>query len=298
MSIPGRVQALLGEEEVSEQVPLGDDDALYLTPTRTLVHRAGTFLREESVEEYSNRVSRLTLNEGRRKARLGFAYTDREDRELSMSRRHVDSALPTILTGILAATNTIEDDESVVQSYRSGELTVVVTTQRLFKHVGAAIWDDEYEFFPYQDIIGLRIEEGTVATQIVIEQANATERLKVPHDVARSLREHLERTLCAFHGVDSVAELRAAAGTTDREPERSDPELASGLDPLTVDQTDRPSSPREEFEKTPFEPPARVEGSIEEQLAELQATIEEHSKVLERHTETLRRIERALTRDR
>ncbi len=295
---------MLGDEEVVDHVPIDDDESLYTTPTRTIVHREGTFLRDESVEEFSNDVDRLVANEGRRKTKLTFEYGPSDTREFAVSNNTAESVLPTVLAGVLRATGTLRNDETVIQSYRFSELTVVVTTKRLFKHVGAAVWDEDYEAFSYEPVTGLRTEDGSVATRIVLEMADGTERLKVPQEAARSLREHLERAICAFHDVESIAALRARAGEGG-DVETDDAPLSDDLEPLraeadgettTAEPTDTEGAA--EFDDSPFEPPEHVEDSVEEQLAELREALEHQRDLLEEHTVLLERIERALTRDR
>lgn len=297
MSVPGRVQAVLGDEEEVARVPLGDDETLFTTPTRTLVHREGTFLRDESVDEFSNRIDRLSVNEGRRKTQITFGYDTADDRTLTIANRSLESALPSILTGVLVATNALEPGERVVQSYRFKELTVVISNRRLFKHVGAAVWDAEYEAFEYDRVTGVRAEEGSVATQIVLEFHDGTERLKVPQNASRSLREHLERAVCAFHGVDSIAALRAmAADAADEDsPDPEEATLADDIEPLSTGTDD--AAEEDEFTAT-FEPPETVLSDADEELAALREAIEHQSELLKRQQAILERIERSLSANR
>lgn len=299
MSVPGRVQTRLGDEEVVARVPLGSDETLYTTPSRTIIHREGTFLKDESVEEFSNSVERLSLREGRRKSRLEFVYASQEDRELTVAKRSIESVLPTVLNGVLAATNVLDAPESVIQSYRFNELTVVVTNQRLLKHVGSAVWDADFESLHFEDVTGLRVEKGSVATQIVLESTAGTERLKVPRDDSRSLREHLERAICAFHDVDSIAELRATSGVEAPEEDAEANQLSDELEPLRTDfEGEEDQIADDGFDSSPFEPAANLDGDLEEQLASLRETLQRQAELLEHQTQMLERIEQALTRDR
>ena len=74
MSLPDALTSALGEEPAVAEVSLGGDDILAVTPTRTLVYRAEGLLSDEAVEEYPHDAERLTLSEGRRKAKLTMEY--------------------------------------------------------------------------------------------------------------------------------------------------------------------------------------------------------------------------------
>ena len=74
MSQPEIVQADLDDEDVVARVDLGGEDELYVTPTRTLLYRAEGLLSDESVEEYPHEAERVTVSEGRRKAKVTLDY--------------------------------------------------------------------------------------------------------------------------------------------------------------------------------------------------------------------------------
>ena len=74
MSQPEIVQSGLGDEAVVARVDLGGEDELYVTPTRPLIYRAEGLLADESVEEYSHGAERITVSEGRRKAKVTLDY--------------------------------------------------------------------------------------------------------------------------------------------------------------------------------------------------------------------------------
>jgi len=113
-----------------------------------------------------------------------------------------------VLAGVLSATGVTDPGESVIQTFRFSELTLVVTSERLVKHVGSAVWDEEFEEFAYADITDLDFEEGTVATAVVLTHGGRSERFKAPNESARAVRETLVDAVCAYHGVDSLEEFR------------------------------------------------------------------------------------------
>ena len=74
MSLPDALTSALEDESAVAEVDLGGDDTLAVTPTRTLIYRADGLLSDEAVEEYPHNAERLTLSEGRRKAKLTMEY--------------------------------------------------------------------------------------------------------------------------------------------------------------------------------------------------------------------------------
>jgi hypothetical protein len=101
----------------------------------------------------------------------------------------------------------IDDEESVSEVFTFSELTLVVTSHRLVKHVGATVWDDDFEVYPYSDVTGLSFEEGSVATQVVLSVGGRPERIKAPSDHARRVERTLKQALFSYHGVDSLTGL-------------------------------------------------------------------------------------------
>ncbi|MFC6890478.1 DUF7115 domain-containing protein [Halorubrum trueperi] len=208
MSLPDLLAGTVGDEDVVAEISLGGADRLAVTPTRTLVYRGDGLLSDESVEEYSHDVERIAVSTGRRKAKLTLSYGLDGDETISVPAKRADDVLHPILAGVLSATGVTDPGESVVRTFRFSELTLVVTSDRLVKHVGSAVWDPEFEEFPYADLTDLDFEEGTVATAVVLAHDGRSERFKAPNESARAVRETLVDAVCSFRGVDSLEEFR------------------------------------------------------------------------------------------
>jgi hypothetical protein len=242
MSLPGVVQSALGGEDVVDRVDLGGDDALYATPTRTLVYRAEGLLSDESVEEYPHGAERVAVSEGRRKAKVTLDYGLDGERTLSLPTRAVDEALSHLLAGTLRGTGVVDEDETVRESFRFSELTLVVTDARVVKHVGTAVWDEEFEEFDLGDVTDLGFEDGSVATSVVLTLGDRQERFKAPNEHARRLRESLERALFEFHGVADYDSFRAAVAPPESDADAVGESAAdrADADAATVDFGDGP----------------------------------------------------------
>ncbi|WP_049911438.1 DUF7115 domain-containing protein [Halorubrum lipolyticum] len=215
MSLPELLAGTVGDEEVVAEVPLGGADRLAVTPTRTLVYRGDGLLSDESVAEYSHDVERIAVSTGRRKAKLTLGYGLGGDETVSVPAKRVDDVLHPVLAGVLSATGVTDPGESVLRTFRFSELTLVVTSERLVKHVGSAVWDEEFEEFAYADLTDLDFEEGTVATAVVLTHGGRSERFKAPNESARAVRETLVDAVCAYHGVDSLEEFRVTVADED-----------------------------------------------------------------------------------
>lgn len=221
MSFPPIVESSLDDEQVAAQVDFGDEDLLLVTPSRTLVYRGDGLLRDESVEEFPHDAERVEVNESRRKTEIALDYGLDGTRSFSVPGNRLNDTLHPVLAGVLNAAGVTDPGETVKQTYRFSELTVVVTSHRLIKHIGEAVWDDEYRQLHYDDVTGLDFEEGSVATQVVLQTAGRPERIKAPNDQARDLRERLEDALFSYHDVRSSAEL-AEKSKEEAEDEDSD----------------------------------------------------------------------------
>lgn len=238
MSLPELLAATVGDEDVVAEVPLGGDDRLAVTPTRTLVFRGDGLLSDESVDEYGHDVERIEVSTGRRKAKITLGYGLDGDETLSVPAKRVDDVLHPVLAGVLSASGVTGPGETVVRTFRFSELTLIVTSERLVKHVGSAVWDADFEEFHYEDLTGLDFEEGTVATAVVLVHDGRSERFKAPNESARAVRETLADAVCSFHGVESLEEFRVAAA----EAEESAPDaeasgttdFGEGPDPLSA----------------------------------------------------------------
>ncbi|MFD1569508.1 DUF7115 domain-containing protein [Halorubrum laminariae] len=238
MSLPDLLAEAIGDENVVAEVSLGGADRLAVTPTRTLVYRSDGLLSDESVAEHSHDVERLAVSAGRRKAKLTLSHGLDGDETISVPAKRVDDVLHPILAGILSATGVTDPGESVVRTFRFSELTLVVTSDRLVKHVGSVVWDQEFEEFPYADLTDLDFEEGTVATAVVLALDNRSERFKAPNESARAVRETLVDAVCSFYDVDSLGEFRATvaadADDADGSEAESTTDFGEGPDPLSA----------------------------------------------------------------
>ena len=241
MSLPDALTSALGDESAVAEVDLGGDDTLAVTPTRTLVYRAEGLLSDEAVEEYPHEAERLTLSEGRRKAKLTLEYGLDGTETLSLPSSRIDDALFPILAGVINAAGITEPGESVLQTFRFNEITLIITSKQVVKHIGAPVWTEEFETFEYGSITDVTFEEGSVATTVVLTHDGRQDRFKIPSDDARAVREAIVDAVCAFHEVDSIDALRAqVAEAADDDPDTpSDAEASpdqldfgEGLDPL------------------------------------------------------------------
>ncbi|GAB3417810.1 hypothetical protein GCM10027435_16950 [Haloparvum alkalitolerans] len=238
--LPSMLAGAVDGEDVVAHVDLGGEDALAVTPTRTLVYRADGLLSDESVTEYPHDVERIDVSEGRRKAKIQLEYGLDGTETITVPTKRVDDALHPILAGVLSAAGLTDPGESVLRTFRFSELTLIVTSDRLVKHVGSAVWDEEYEEFHFDDVTGLDFEEGTVATSVVLTHAGRQERFKAPNESKRAVREALIDAICEYHDVGSPAELRAKRADTAEDGNDADrggastTDFGDGPDPLSA----------------------------------------------------------------
>jgi hypothetical protein len=243
MDVPGIVAEALGGESVRAHVTLEGPgaDALFVTPTRTLAYEDEGLLSDESVTEIPHDAERITVSAGRRKATIRLAYGIDDDREVVVPARHVDEAIHPLLAGVLAATGVTGEGETVKHTHRFSELTLVVTSERVAKHVGGAVWDAEHDVIPFESVRGLALEEGSVSTQLVLETEGRQERIKTPAEGARRVYADLEDALLAYHGADTYEEFRRTVAEADGPVEADTPadddaaEFAeTDLDPISM----------------------------------------------------------------
>lgn len=237
MSLPETLSTRLDDEEAVATVPLGGDDILVVTPSRTLVYRAEGLLSDESVEEYPHGAERVTVSQGRRKAKLTVDYGLDGERTVSLPAKRLDDALHPVLAGTLSAAGITDPGESALRTFRFSELTLVITSARVVKHVGTAVWDSDYEEFHYEDVTDLGFEEGSVATSVVLTVDGRQERFKAPNEEARAVQEALVDALCDYYDVASLEEFRLAVEPDEEEPQESrDPtDFGEGPDPLSAE---------------------------------------------------------------
>lgn len=240
MDLPARVEDALEDEEVAASVEIGGEDRLYVTPTRTLIYRGQGFLSDDSVEAYPHDAERVEAEIGRRKATIRLDYGIDGTNEFGVPTDVVDDALHPVLAGVLNASGVTTSGETVLYTHRFSELTLIITSHRVAKHVGAAVWDKEFEAVAYADVTGVSVEEGSVASQLVLETADRTQRVKVPQDQAPVVHRRVVEALCEYHGVEEYAAFeRLVAEREDEGPPGEEPDQAAGggfvddgLDPI------------------------------------------------------------------
>ena len=244
MEIPELIKQRLGDETIESAVSLGDEDLICFTPSRTLLYRGEGLIGDESIGVYDSNLERLNVSEGRRKTGFTLTYVDREEK-FSVSRDRGDPVLQRLLQSVLRTAGVIDAEESVTDVYRFSELTVIITDARVVKHVGAYVWDGEYEEYPFAEVTNLDFEEGSVATQIVVSVAGRPQRFKAPNDQAKLLKRSLTNALSEYYEVGSLSQLDDALADNleedaveDQQSVASDIELDDSISPLVGDDGD------------------------------------------------------------
>lgn len=215
MDVPTLVSEALGNEEVAAHVPLKGEDALFVTSTRTLRYSDEGLLSDESVDEFPHDAERVSVAPGRRKATIELDYGTDGNKSFTVPGSSLESALHPVLAGVLNANGVTGPGETVTRTFRFSELTVVVTSDRLVKHIGSAVWDQEFEEIPYETVTDLSVEEGNVSSQFVLRTTERTQRIKAPNESFRGVRETIEDAILSYHGVDSIAEFEAITAEAD-----------------------------------------------------------------------------------
>ncbi|KTG09489.1 hypothetical protein AUR64_17100 [Haloprofundus marisrubri] len=250
MSLPELVQTELDDEPVAARVSLGGEDGLFVTPTRTLIYRSEGLLSDESVEQYPHDAERISVSEGgrtSRKATVTLDYGLDGEQSFSIPSKRLQDALHPVLAGILSATGITDPGETVKQTFRFSELTLVVTSNRVVKHIGAPVWDEDFEEYHYADVTDLTFEDGSVATSVVLTLGSRQERFKAPNDEARAVRETLTDALCTYHEVPSLDAFRKAkARESEAEPtqDRKNVSFGDGPAPLKANPTELSEKPK------------------------------------------------------
>jgi hypothetical protein len=320
MDVPDLVTDALDGESVLASVDIGGDDGVFVTPARTLVYRSDGLLSDESVETYEHGFDRLELSEGRRRTSFGLHYYDREE-SFAVGSDHTQSVLRTVLAAHLRATGALAEDEQVRGVYRFNELSLVVGTERLLKHVGGAVWSAEHDTHPYADLTHLEFEEGSHAMQVVIAIEGRPERIKVPNDRAPEVRRTVEEAVLGFHEADSLAALNEAVAPDEPEAEGEpvDDYADSGIDSLIDDSSvagddaDTGSAPADTGPSSAVEPSTGSDGPDEmdesgfvtatdkevlSRLEALEQQVEEQTALIERQQETIEQLVDELRRGR
>ncbi|WP_123538845.1 DUF7115 domain-containing protein [Halosimplex salinum] len=253
MDIPDLVKGALGDEEIQAGVSLGDEDAVCLTPTRTLVYSGEGLISDEQVEEYSHDVEQLAVSEGRRKTKFTMQYID-GTRSFTVPANRGEKVLKLFLEGILRLEGVIEQRESLAGVYRFSELTLIITEGRLIKHIGSQVWTEDYEMYPYEDVTGLEFERASVATSIALSVDGRPQRVKVPNDKAPVVRQTLEQALFGYYDVASIDELNRLVSADDEtagggveqsgaDDDGDDFAFGDDFDPLVSDDADDLTEP-------------------------------------------------------
>ena len=223
MQPPRIVKRRLDGESVLTAVELGGADTLYVTPSRLVIYRADGLLSDERAQALPLGAERIGLQRGRRKSTLRLEYIN-ESQELSVPSRRLSEVLAPLLGGLLRVRGEVDADERVRGAYRFSELTLLVTDRRIARHVGAMVWEEEFEEAAYKDLTGLQFKQGSVGTEMTVEIDGYPQRFKVPNEHVREVKQAIQDAVFAFHGVTTMEQLHAAV-----EPEPS--EQASRSEP-------------------------------------------------------------------
>lgn len=213
MSHPDLIAAHLEDEEAVATVNLSGEDALVITPTRSLLYESEGILSDESVTEFSHDVTGVAVSDGRRKTTVELTYPIDGEKQLRVPKNRRDTALHYILAGVFHAKGITRSGESVQSVFQFNELTLIVTSDRVLTHVGSLVWDDEYEQYPFADFTGLDFEEGNIATEIVLYVDGRSQRVKVPKGRAEEVKQSLQDALMAYFDVDTMDAFDDAVGT-------------------------------------------------------------------------------------
>jgi hypothetical protein len=232
MNVPALVQSSLGDEDVAAHVPLKGEDALFVTPTRTVVYKADGLLSDESVEEFDQDAEGIEVSEGRRKAKVTMDYGLDGEESFAVPSGSLDDVLHPIIAGVLAAAGVTDPGETVKRTYRFSELTLVVTSDRVVKHIGSAVWATDYEEIGFESVTGLDVEEGNVSSQLVLETTERTQRIKAPNEQFRDVRETVAEALYAYHDADSAAEFEQMNVAEETEATTDEVSFGGGVDPI------------------------------------------------------------------
>jgi hypothetical protein len=239
--IPDRLRVAVGDEPAIETVDIGGGDALVVTPEETYLYRSEGLLSDESVTAYTHDVDRFAVESGRRKNTIVLESFDSE-REFTVPAGVTDVVVAAMLEGVLRTTGVVDPDEAVRAQFRFSDLTLAVTEEKLFKHVGPSVWNEDFEMFDYDSLTDLDFEEGSVATQVVVEVQGRQHRVKVPNEQAGRVRRAVQSAVFEHHGVSSLGGLREEIAVEEpesgSEPGSAVPDAVSDPSPETDSETD------------------------------------------------------------
>ncbi|MFB6220425.1 MAG: hypothetical protein ABEH90_03210 [Halolamina sp.] len=263
MSLPEIVTERLDGEQPVAEVALGGDDRLIVTPTRTLIYRAEGLLSDESVEELPHDIERISVEKSRRKATLTLDYGLDGEESVTLPKGKLDEVLHPMLAGVLDAHGVTNPGESVKRTFRFSELTLIITSQRVVKHIGQSVWDEEFEEYPFEEVTNLSFEPGNVATSVVLTLGDHQERFKAPNDDARAVEAAVKDALFAYYDVPDLQAFRdIAADEAGDEPVEEEDDSPFGEGPELFGE-DKPETESEEPATTDDDA-----GSIVEQVTE------------------------------
>jgi len=273
MSLPELLESALDGESSVAQVQLGGEDVLVVTPTRTVVYRADGLLSDESIETYDHNAERIDLSVGRRKAKITLDYGLDGTDTLAFPAKRVEGVLHPLLAGVINAAGITDPGETVHKTFRFNDLTLIVTSDRVIKHIGSAVWDEDFEAFEYSGLTDVDSEKGSVATSIVLTHNGRQNRFKTPNEDARAVREAIVEAVCTFHDVTSIEELREAMADQEDADGDGEPvdrlDFGDGPDPLSAEPGEVESQPENatqaETNPTADDLAAAVESAAEDQ---------------------------------
>lgn len=300
MSVPEIVFEKLEGEEPKRTVPLGGDDKLVVTPSRTLVYRAEGLLSGESVEEYSHEAERVSVSEGRRKSTIRLDHGIDGESEFTIPSSRLDDALASVLWGVLSVNGVTTEDEPISEVFRLGELSVIITEDRIIKHIGPDIWDEEFEKYDFDEVTGLDIEEGEVSSQIIVRVDGRPQRIKIPSSDAPQVRARIERSLLDYHGFDTLTEFTRHVTPAEEDESDARERSESGEDP------DEPGADESSISVTGTEAISLHETTeessettdVSEEIAGLRDAVERQNELLESYRDTLEQLIEELRRGR
>lgn len=314
MDVPTVVAEALEDETVAAEVPLKGEDTLYVTRSRTLVYHSEGLLSDESVSTYPHDAERIDVDEGRRKATVRLSYGTRGEDSFGVPVAKLDDVLHPVLAGVLNAAEVTQAGETVKRTFRFGDLTLVVTSDRIVKHVGSAVWDREYEEVPYEAVTDLTVEEGNVSSQLVLRTGERTERIKAPNEGFREVAETVQDALFAYYDVEDLDAfreyMREDEDDIDAEADTGDVAFEDTVDPIQAgdesaeagteaksgSSTETDETPARDLEESGFTSAAeKVETTLEREALEaeldaLENAIEEQRRALDEQAARIQTI--------
>jgi hypothetical protein len=264
---PDLLSEAVGDAAVLDTVDLGGGDAVVVTRGTTHVYRSDGLLKDESVEQFDHDIDRLSVRTKRSKSSIQLERIDGEE-SFTVPSKVVDEVLEAMVEGVLLTTDVLAAAENVLAMFRFSELTLVVTDRRLFKHVGSAVWDGDFEAVAYADLSGLDFERGEFGTQVILETPDRRQRVKVPNEHAGTVRREVQDVVCDFHGVASMAELEAELEALAEEaPESGVVPADNGVEASESTElnegSDSDPEPEDSFVSAGWSPPADQDDSAD-----------------------------------